>query len=341
MIAKHLLKLGLTLVAAVALASVASAQTVNWQVHNLLSKSVWEVQCNQWLADQVAKDTDGKFKMNIYPGGSSGIKGADILGAVSDNLVQHAMAWGSHAAGEEKIMELFDLPMFVPKDHAFRVKLWQALEDDYRALLKDRWNIYLWRIGQESPRMIYTKKPVNTLADMKGMKIRAMGPVETAFTQAIGAQPVPVAWTETYTALQQGMVDGNWVADLPQFDAKLYEVTNYIVDIGNAGAGNFSITSIDAMDALPAGYREKLLSHKDAYFKCNADGSFAGTSKGRTLLTTEGGMKVAELSSKDRAFVISQASPIVEEWQKKLDAESRRIFNKAKAMIDDYNAKNM
>jgi TRAP-type C4-dicarboxylate transport system substrate-binding protein len=279
--------------------------------------------------------------MNIYPGGSSGIKGADILGAVSDNLVQHAMMWGSHVAGEEKIMELFDLPLFVPKDHEFRVKLWKALEPDFRAMLKDRYNVYLWRIGQESPRMIYTKKPVKTLADMKGMKIRAMGPVETAFTQAIGAQPVPVAWTETYTALQQGMVDGNWVADLPQFDAKLYEVTNYIVDIGNAGAGNMSITSIKALDSLPGDYRQKLLSHQDEYFKCNADGSYAGTSKGRELLTTKGGMKVAAISAKDRAFMIAQAKPIVDAWQKDLDAESRRIFEKAKAMIDEHNAKNM
>ena len=341
---KRIMHLGLAVAGCIAITllatSVASAQTINWQVHNILSKSVWEGRCNQELADQVAKDTNGQFQMHVYPSGSSGIKGADILDAVSDNLVQQGIMWGSHVAGEEQVMELFDLPLFVPADINFRVELWKALESDFRALLQKRYNVYLWHIAQESPRMIYTKNPVKDLASLHSMKIRAMGPVETTFTQDIGAQAVPVAWTEVYTALQQGMIDGNWVADLPQYDAKLYEVTNYIYDIGNAGAGNFAITSMKALNDLPKSYRDALMSHKDIYAECAWKGTAAGTAEGRRLLQSKG-MKVVEVSAKDRAFMLKQAGPIIQEWVKRLDPESLKIYEKAKSMIDGYKAKHM
>ncbi len=337
---KRILNLGLTIGVFMAMASLVSAQTINWQVHNVTGKSHWAAQCNQRLSKIMAKETDGRLKLNVYLGASSGIKGPDILDAVSDNLVQHATMWGSHVAGQEQIMEVFDLPLFIPWDYEFRLSVWKAVAPDFRKLLKERNNVHLWGITMAEPRMIYTKEVVKSLADLKGMKIRAMGPVETAFTRAIGAQAVPVNWSETYTALQQGMVDGNWVADLPHYDSKLHEVTKYIFDIGNAGAGNFHISSIAALNALPAALRDKLLSYQDDHMQCLWDGTLRGTTEGRKLLV-KAGMIPNDVPQKDRAFMLSVAKPIIAEWEPRLDAESRRIYMKIKKMVDAYNAKQM
>lgn len=337
---KDVLPLGLVAGGIAAAATPAAAQTVNWQVHNLTGKSHWAVQCNQWLSEEMEKATGGRFKLNVYLSGSSGIKGADILDATADNLVQHAVMWGSHVAGQEQVMELFDLPLFVPWDYELRVKLWEALEPDFRELLKNRYNVHLWHITMAEPRMIYTKEPVRSLADLEGMKIRAMGPVETAFTREIGAQAVPVAWSEVYTALQQGMVDGNWVADLPHYDSKLHEVTRYIFDIGNAGAGNMAISSIEALEALPADLRSALMARQAEYKKCFQEGTLRGTTEGRRLLEQEG-MQAFEVPEKDRQLMREVAEPIIAQWVTRLDPESRQIYEKAKRILDEHRAKSM
>jgi TRAP-type C4-dicarboxylate transport system substrate-binding protein len=77
-------------------------------------------------------------------------------------------------------------------------------------------------------------RPVKVPADIKGLKLRSTStPVELAVVKAYGANPTPVDWGQLYTALQQGVVDGNAGTPLPPYAAiKLYEVTKYYVAIG-------------------------------------------------------------------------------------------------------------
>ena len=75
---------------------------------------------------------------------------------------------------------------------------------------------------------VTTNKPINTPADLKGLKCRTTdSPVEVAVAKALGMNPAPVAWGETYTAMQQGTVnaEGNTFSLLN--DAKHTEVIKY------------------------------------------------------------------------------------------------------------------
>jgi TRAP-type C4-dicarboxylate transport system substrate-binding protein len=77
-------------------------------------------------------------------------------------------------------------------------------------------------------------KLVKVPADIKGLKLRSTStPVEIAVVKAYGANPTPVDWGQLYSALQQGVVDGNAGTPLPPYAAiKLYEVTKHYVAIG-------------------------------------------------------------------------------------------------------------
>ena len=76
-------------------------------------------------------------------------------------------------------------------------------------------------------------KPVRVPADLKGLKIRtASTPVEIALMKAYGANPTPVDWGQLYSAVQQGVVDGNAATPITPYAAiKLYEVTKYYVAV--------------------------------------------------------------------------------------------------------------
>jgi TRAP-type transport system periplasmic protein len=77
--------------------------------------------------------------------------------------------------------------------------------------------------------LVTRNKPVKVPADIKGLKLRtASTPVEIALMKAYGANPTPVDYAQVYSALQQGVVDGNAATPLPPYASiKLYEVTKY------------------------------------------------------------------------------------------------------------------
>lgn len=77
-----------------------------------------------------------------------------------------------------------------------------------------------------------SKKPVKTLADLKGLKIRVpKNEIMIASYQAWGINPTPMAWSETFTALQQGVVDGQDNPYITVSAMKFSEVQKYITNI--------------------------------------------------------------------------------------------------------------
>ena len=333
---RSLLVAGLCVSVLIAVPSARAQAPVNWTLGDVDSASHWGPKSGQQLSEAVNTASKGHLKVTVYPTESL-FKGKDSLDAVSKNLTQMYRVAGFHVAGEEQVLELMDLPLFVPWDYEFRVKLWDALTPMYRDLLQKRYKVHLAGILQAEPRMIYSKTPIKGLGDLKGKKIRSAGPVETEFTRAIGIVPVGIAPSEIYTGLQQGLIDGNWVADAPHFFNKGYEVTKYIYDIGSAGAGFFVLINQQALDALSADDRQALMGALPSYVAALRKGTGEGAINGRGWLLKEG-MTAVPVSPEDRATMEAAATKIVDNWQKRLDPEAHKIFVKAKEMIDAYNA---
>ena len=147
-----------------------------------------------------------------------------------------------------------------------------------------------------------------------------------------------VAPSEIYTGLQQGLLDGNWVADAPHFFNKGYEVTKYIFDVGSAGAGFFVLVNEKAIEALPGNSKKALMDALPVYVAALRKGTQEGATNGRQMLIKEG-MTAVPVSPEDRAVMQKAAVEIVDKWQKRLDPEGHKIYEQVKAMVDEYNAK--
>lgn len=310
--------------------------THNWTLGDVDSPAHWGPTAARKFAESVDKATSGRVKITVYPVESL-FKGKDSLDAVSKNLTQMYRVGGLHTAGEERILELLDLPFFVPADYAFRNKLWDALIPMYRDLIKKRFGIYVADMIQAEPRMVYTKADFKTLADLKGRKIRTAGPSETEFTRAIGMVPATIMPSEIYTALQQGVIDGNWVADAPHFYNKGYEVTKYIYDVGSGGFTFYVMVNQKALDALGEADRKAVMAELAVYSKDLRKGSEDGYVNGRKWLVDKG-MSAVPVTAEDRASMQKAADAILDKWQGQLDPEQRKLFEVAKKMIDEYKA---
>jgi len=182
----------------------------------------------QLFVKKMSAKFPGKFDFKFFPNGQLGKEPALI-----DNIKLGSLEMAFVASGVLKLddkLGIFDLPwLFDNREHVVK-----AINSDFgKQVIKqieDKQGIIALGIFENGFRHVINKKrPILTPADMSGLKIRVTGSKfkRDGFT-AMGADPVPVAWQETFTAIQQGVVDGAEAALYGFYGAKLYEINDYI-----------------------------------------------------------------------------------------------------------------
>jgi len=182
-----------------------------------------------WAADEIAKRTKDAYKIEVYPASSLG-KEADIVQGLSLGTVDIIYAGTAFIASTYGPIGIGEAPfMFRDFDHwkkFARSPLFEQLADGY---FKASEGNKIPSVTYYGVRCVTSKKPINSPADMKGLKIRVPNaPLYLMFTESVGANAAPIAFAEVYLALQQGVVDAQ-ENPLPTIKAKkFYEVQKYI-----------------------------------------------------------------------------------------------------------------
>jgi TRAP-type transport system periplasmic protein len=178
------------------------------------------------FADEAARLSNGKIKIEIFPAAQLGEEVATmeqckigaipiVLTGVSDSYVPKTGA--------------FILPfLFANGEHADKVLNGPIGKEVYSDFSKH--NIIVLSIWENGFRQITNnKRPINSIADMPGLKIRTpQSPVYMDTMKAFGVTPTPMPFAETATAIVQGLVDGQENALLHIKANKTYEVQKYI-----------------------------------------------------------------------------------------------------------------
>jgi TRAP-type transport system periplasmic protein len=181
------------------------------------------------FAEIVAAKSGGKIKVNVFPGGALGSDQANVSALQGGTLEMASMNSGIFAS-QVKEFALFDFPFMFGNtkeadavmDSNFGKSLHKRLED------KGLVGLAYYELGFRN--ITNGKRPINTLADLEGLKLRVIpNPINVDWVKALGANPTPLPWPEVYAALEQKAVDGqeNPVATINS--AKLYEVQKHMV----------------------------------------------------------------------------------------------------------------
>jgi TRAP-type transport system periplasmic protein len=156
----------------------------------------------EW-AKEIEKRTNGAVKINMYPGAT--LTPADqCYDGVVKGISDIGMSVLSYTKGRFPLTEVIDLPMGYSSGAQATALCNAYYEKFHPKELADTEVMYLHAHG---PGILHTKKPVKKLEDLKGMKIRCTG-TSAKVAAALGATPVAMAQTETYDALEKGVVDG-------------------------------------------------------------------------------------------------------------------------------------
>ncbi|MDE2571662.1 MAG: TRAP transporter substrate-binding protein [bacterium] len=182
----------------------------------------------QRFASEVATKTNGRFKVDIFPGGTLGSE-TNIVAGLQTGTIDFAMHTAGFVESYVPTVGVLDMP-FIFKDAAQATRVLAGPVGKQLAADCSARNIVLLGWSQNAWRNVEcVDRAIKTPGDLKDVKIRIQaGPVFAAIFEAVGAVPVVMDWPDVYVGLSQKTIDALEVP-VPSFvSAKLYEVSKHI-----------------------------------------------------------------------------------------------------------------
>ncbi len=177
----------------------------------------------QW-GEKLNKLSGGQLKITLFPGQALG-KAADHYDMAVKGVCDIALTNPMYTPARFQLTSVFWLPFMVTTAEDTSVALWKTYDKYFREEYNEVKVLWLY---VHAPGQIFTrKKPINTLEDLKGMKIRATNPHIQETLKLLGASPVFIPVPEVYNALDRGVVDGTAMPFEGLWVFKQHEVVDY------------------------------------------------------------------------------------------------------------------
>jgi TRAP-type C4-dicarboxylate transport system substrate-binding protein len=190
------------------------------------------VQCvaAELWAKEIEKRTNGRVKITIYPGGTLTAAPQCYEGVVN-GISDIGMSCFAYTRGRFPLLEGLDLPLGYPNGMVATQVATEMVEKYRPAEVADTHVLYVHAHG---PGLLASKKPVKSLEDLKGLKVRGTG-LSLKIVEALGGTPVAMAQPDTYEALQKGVVDATLCPIETLKGWKQGEVISYVTDATAVG----------------------------------------------------------------------------------------------------------
>jgi TRAP-type C4-dicarboxylate transport system substrate-binding protein len=280
------------------------------------------VNLNQFAAD-VDKASGGKLKITVHPGASL-FKAPEIKRAVQGGQAQIGEILLAAYQNEWKMFGADGLP-FLATSYDDSMKLYRAQRPILEKKLAEQGMMLLYAVPWP-PQGIYSKKPIQSAADLKGSKWRAYSPSTSRIAELVGAQPVTVQAAELSQALATGVVESNMTSGATGVDSKLYEHLKYYYDVQAWLPKNAIIVNKKAFDALDK-------PTQDAVVKAAAEAETRGWAASRKVNTDTmavlkaNGMTIAPPSAQLKADMQKVGETMVKEWLTKAGPEGQAMLD--------------
>ncbi|QQM29988.1 TRAP transporter substrate-binding protein [Martelella lutilitoris] len=185
--------------------------------------------CVAAMKDYLNVASDGQLDLEAYPDSSLG-DARSMIESAQTGVIQMAGVYTSIMVPFMPEIAITQIPYVFPDS----LTAWQVMEGPLGDALAEGFlektglRVLAWPEGAGF-RNIYSEKPIHSVADMKGMKMRVPeNPGLLAMFRAWDANTVTIGWSELYTALQSGMAEGHDTELYSMYASKLYEVNPYV-----------------------------------------------------------------------------------------------------------------
>ena len=275
------------------------------------------------FANDVDKATGGKLKITVHAGASL-FKAPEIKRAVQGGQAQAGELLLANFANEWPIYAADGLP-FLADSYDEAMKLYKAQKPLLQKKLASDGMMLLYSVPWP-PQGIYSKKIINSAADLKGIKWRAYSPATARIAELVGAQPVTVQAAEVSQAFATGVAESMMSSGSTGADSKLYEHVKYWYDTQAWLPKNAVIVNKKAFDALDK-------ATQDAVLKAAADAEVRGWAASKKTNTESleklkaGGMQIMQPSAQLKADMKKVGETMLAEWLAKAGDEGKALID--------------
>lgn len=284
--------------------------------------------CSDWVwAEDFAKQlNDAGMEAKVYTGGALG-KDPEIVDQLSQGLLQVGLTNFVMIAQVDKRVLGFIAPyMFDSLEHMFKAIDETGIVASIDAKMQEQGVKIGALAGLGGPIGIFnTKKPIETVADLEGLRLRAIDASQTAVLDEWGASSVVIDMPEFTTSVQRGLVDG-YVN--PPIVPLIFKQTEFLKHYTNAKAGmpfRSVLMSNDWYNGLAGDEKAKVDAALKTANDNNRKWTYAAAEKELEMLK-QAGVTVTELTPEARAEFVERSKAA---WPRLLDAEALEMFRNA------------
>jgi TRAP-type C4-dicarboxylate transport system substrate-binding protein len=280
------------------------------------------------FAKDVETATGGKLKITVHPNASL-FKAPEIKRAVTTGQAQMGEVLLSIHENEDPLFGA-DVVPFLATSFPEAMKLYKASKPAIEKKLASQGLMLLFAVPW-APQGIYTKRDLNSVADMKGLKWRAYNVGTTRIGELVGAQSVTVQAAELPQALATGIVDSFMSSGGTGYDSKVWETLTHFYDVQGWIPKNFTFVNKAAFDALDKPTQEAILK-----------ASAAAETRGWKVWEEKSGWYLNELKAKGMKVQAPSAAlkdgfkkvgdQLTEDWLKKAGADGKALVDAYKKM---------
>lgn len=323
-------------------ALVVSAEEITLRLHGFLPSAamVPKVILKPW-AERIEKASKGRIKIEHFDGMALGGRPPELMDQAIDGVVDISMAIVGYTPGRFPKSEVFELPFMMTQPGATANAFWEMIETDLQNT--EYRNVKVLAAWLHGPGAIHSKKPVRSLEDMVGQKLRGPTRVINDLLKELGSVPVGIPLPATPEALSKGVIDGTVISWEVIPSLRLAELVDYHTDFSGTEA-LYSTEIILVMnqnkyEELPADLRDIIDAESGAKLSVLAAETMAKYDEKGRESARKAGNEITLLDEAEVSRWKLASQPVYDRWfeytaDKGIDGKA--VVETAKKLIQKY-----
>lgn len=271
-------------------------------------------------AQKVEKETNGQVTIKFMPGGALG-KPGQVYDMVQKGLADIGWDICDYSPGKFPLTTVIELPFMVKNAERSSVALWKTYAK-FPGFQKEYAETKLLCLSPHSPGFFATiKKPIRSLNDLKGMKIKTASSFTTNALKLFGAVPVTQPVTETYTSLERGVLDGV----VNPFDGmvvfKLHELLKYYTPADFYSLVFWIAMNKNKFNSLSDAAKKVIEKNSGETLSKLHGASFEKSYADNKVIVLKKGLKRVDFPKSEMNKLIKITAPLKNEWVKEMEAK--------------------
>ena len=290
-----------------------------------------------WV-EEVKRRSGGRLEIAVFPA-SSICKPNQQYECARDGVVDIAFGLPGWTPNRFPLTSVMELP-FMHRSAATGSQMLADLWDKY--LASEYKDVHVLAMNmQPAGHLITRTRPVRTLEDAAGLKLRAPTAVTGDLVERLGAAKVGLPAPELYQAMSNRVIDGYTLNYEGVLAFKLNEVSRYYTEVAMYSTPFVTFMNLKAYQALPADLRavlDETTAHAAGYWK-NIGAAWDRNDAGARKTLADGGGEIIEVSAQERRRWADKVAPIDEAWAAGLEAKGlpgRALLKDARALAAKY-----